>query len=35
MLTASRLTELLNRSQEENQYGILLAFDSWLKARAT
>ena len=33
MLTASRLTELLNRSQEENQYEILLAFDSWLKAR--
>ncbi|TDI42693.1 MAG: Uma2 family endonuclease [Acidobacteria bacterium] len=35
MLTASRLTELLNRSQEENQYEILLAFDSWLKALGT
>jgi Uma2 family endonuclease len=33
MLTSGTLTEFLNRSQHEDQYETLLAFEQWLQAR--
>ena len=33
VLTASTLSEFLRRSEHEDQYDILVAFESWLQAR--
>jgi hypothetical protein len=33
MLTAGVLTEFLTRSQQEDQYETLLAFENWLQAQ--
>lgn len=32
ILTAAKLTEFLNRSRDEDQYEVLLAFEKWLKS---